>query len=199
MTRTEVDGMTSGRSAPSAERYAATSVFFHWMMAALVIATLLVAWRLEQSTGAQRGALIRLHKSIGLTILVLAAGRVLNLILARHPGAIPLSRWERHGARIVHAAFYLLLVAIPLSGWAMISADAGKTKTFWWGWLYWPKISWLTDLPPAARLSVHGALATTHLALALTLVALLAVHLAAVIKHEAFDNVRQVRRMFWKH
>jgi cytochrome b561 len=180
------------------ERYPLSAIVLHWVTAALVAGSLLTALWLEQSTGAQRGELVRLHKSLGLTILVLSAVRVIGLAWLRRPTPHGQKPWERRASRALHATFYGLLLAIPLCGWAMISADSGNRKTLWFGWLHVPKIQLLADLPAATRLHVHGLLANLHLALALTLLALLLVHVAAVAKHELRDDVRQLRRMTWK-
>lgn len=180
------------------ERYARLAVLVHWVTAALVVTGLLLALWLEQRTGAERGQLIRLHKSVGLTILFVSVLRVACLAFLPRPAPISMTTWERRTAAAVHTMAYVLLISIPISGWAMISADSGKMKTFWFGWLYWPKIQALADLPPALRLKVHGVLAEVHLTLALSLVALLVLHIAAVGKHEFGDNVRQLRRMSWK-
>jgi cytochrome b561 len=180
------------------DRYPLLAVILHWVTAALVVAALVTALWLEQSQGAQRGALVRLHKSLGLTIFALSAVRVLGLALLRRPAAFPQSAWERRAARALHSLFYGLLLSIPLVGWAMISADASKYKTYWFGWLYVPKLQVFARLPGDARERLHDLLGQLHLALGLTLLALLLVHIAAVTKHELRDNLRQLRRMSWK-
>jgi cytochrome b561 len=191
--------MTSESGAAAGEdRYPALAVILHWATAVLIVGSLVTALWLEQSAGAQRGALVRLHKSLGLTILALSAIRVIGLALLRRPAALAQSAWERRAARALHSLFYLLLLTIPLVGWAMISADPGKYKTYWFGWLYVPKFKVIAELPAAARERLHDLLGQLHLALGLTLLALLLVHIAAVTKHELRDNLRQLRRMSWK-
>lgn len=179
-------------------RYSWLAVAVHWVTAGLVIGALLLALWLEQTSGAQRGALVRLHKSLGLTVLAVSFLRVASLVFLRRPAPLTLKAWERRAARTLHTLLYLLLLTIPLVGWAMISADGGKFKTLWFGWLYVPKIQAIADLPEGTRKAVHALLGDLHLALGLALVALLLVHVGAVVKHEARDNVRQLRRMMWK-
>ena len=185
-------------SAVGPQRYSGFAVAVHWLTAAMIVLTLLVALWLEQRTGAQRGALVRLHKSIGLTIFFVSFIRVFSLTVLRPPLALELKPWERRAAGLTHTALYVLLLLIPLTGWAMISADGGGRKTFWFGLLYWPKIRWLADLADPTRSRLHDFLGELHLALGLAILVLIVIHVAAVAKHERIDRYAQLRRMTWK-
>lgn len=161
-----------------------------------MILSLVLAWRFEGLEGAARGAPIRLHKSVGITLLALVAARLVWR-LARPPPPFPteMPRREQVAARAVHWSFYLLLIAQPLVGWAMISADAEGRVTRLWGAVGWPRIKVLAELPPPVRDSVHAALAAAHLWLGLLLVALIGVHVLAALKHRLFDRPHLPPRM----
>ena len=177
------------------ERYDGVAIALHWLLAGLILANLLLALNFEQLHGAARGAPIRLHKSIGVTILVLGLARGLWR-LARRPPPLPpeLSPLTRRTAKAAHAGLYVLMVVTPLSGWAMISADAGGRSTVIWGAAPWPRIRALVDLPPATREVLHTALNGVHLALGLTLAALIAVHVAGAFRHQ-LRGVRELERI----
>lgn len=161
--------------------YDGLSIVLHWAIAVLVLTALLLAWRFEGLEGAARGAPIRLHKSIGVTVLVLSLVR--PAWRACHP-VTPTAgaEIERRLAKAVHLGLYGLLVLMPLSGWAMISADSAGRPTRVWGLVPWPRLRLLADLPAPLHEQVHGVLGAIHLAIALTLVALIALHVAAAVK-----------------
>jgi cytochrome b561 len=181
--------------ARSPDRYSLPAVAFHWLTFGLVFVNLGLAWRFEYLEGAERGALIRTHKSIGITVLLLTVLRILWRAVDRRPPALPLRPWERRLARAVHTGLYGILVAIPLSGWAMISAAAEGRPTLWFGLVPWPRIAMLAELADSQREPLHKLLGATHLGLALLLCLLVAVHLAAVLKHQLIDGHRQLERM----
>jgi cytochrome b561 len=177
-------------------RYTRIAMALHWAIAVLVLLNLLLAWRFEGLEGAARGAPIRLHKSIGVTILALMVVR-LGWRLARPPPpfAAHLGPAERRLARAVHWSFYGLLILQPLVGWAMISADAGGRPTRVWGALPWPRIQALADLTPALREEVHGWLGAVHLGLGLAIAALVVAHVAGALKHQFWDHDGALRRI----
>src|SRR6185503_10525195 len=76
--------------------------------------------------------LFQLHKSIGLTILMLSFVR-LGWRLANPTPALPtgMSTWEHFAARGVHVLFYVLMIAIPLMGWATVSSAPLAVPTMW--------------------------------------------------------------------
>jgi cytochrome b561 len=177
------------------DRYTPPAIALHWLTAALVFVNLGLAWRFGYLEGAERGALIRTHKSIGITVLLLTVLRILWKAIGRRPPSLPLRSWERRLARAVHTGLYVILVAMPLSGWAMISAAAEGRPTLWFGVVPWPRITLIADLPAWRREPLHELLGGTHLALALLLCMLVALHIAAVLKHQLIDGHRQLKRM----
>jgi len=101
------------------DRYSGTQIALHWLSAVLVICTLTLPYAqdlLADLLGGT-GGVFTLHKSLGLSILLLTLLRL--LVRARH-GAPQLqadnARWQRRAAGLTHGMLYLLLMAMPLSG-----------------------------------------------------------------------------------
>ena len=82
----------------------------------------------------QSFAVTQLHKSIGITILLLSLIR-LGWRLTNPPPPEPptLAPWERMLSQVVHWGFYFVMIAMPLTGWLMVSASktAIPTVLFW--------------------------------------------------------------------
>ena len=104
-------------------RYSTVSLLMHWGIALAVLIQVLLITAHENTEGPISGQFVMLHKSLGLTILVLTLARI-GWRMA-HP-AIPLSPdlpgWQRIAARATHVLFYLALIAIPMTGWLASSA-----------------------------------------------------------------------------
>lgn len=176
------------------ERYPAALVAIHWITAALVVLNLLLAVRFVGLEGAARGSLIRLHKSIGCSILLITGLRLLVRLRGPMPPALG-EGWRRRLAANVRFALYGLLVLIPLSGWAMISAARPLRPTRVFGLFVWPTLTPIAELPPGLRTGAHDLLAALHLAAALLLVLLLATHIAGAVTHRSRDGAMPIRRM----
>jgi len=101
------------------DRYSGTQIALHWLSAVLVICTLSLPYAqdLVADLLGGTGGVFTLHKSLGLTILLLT---VLRLLVRAWHGAPRLladsARWQRSAAKLAHGALYLLLLAMPLSG-----------------------------------------------------------------------------------
>ena len=177
-------------------RYDRLATVLHWTIALLVAANLLLALGFENLDGEARGRLIRIHKSLGVTILALALLRLLWR-LARPAPALPagFGPATRRWARTVHAVLLWLPLILALSGWAMISADEGAYRTLVFGWFEWPKIAPLTTAPAGVREGLHAILGAAHLSLALALVVLVAGHAGAALKHQFLDGAPLFERM----
>ena len=108
----------------SADRYSRIAILLHWAIALLILTNLVVGYFMEGLTGPTRRSVIGFHVSSGMTILALTAVRVLWRLTHDPPPYPPGMRgWERHAASMVHVALYVMMVAMPLSGWALLSAN----------------------------------------------------------------------------
>ena len=182
----------SGRS-----RYSAVAITFHWVIAALILTNIGLAWYFLTLHGEAQVAPVMLHKSIGITVLLLSVLR-LGWRLAVPAPKLPetLLSWERIAAKTVHVGFYVFMIAMPLSGWAWVSASPliKVHPTVLYGLVRWPAIPYPgfdSDQLHAAR----KAFEFTHENLALVAYALIALHVGAALKHLVIDRDDVVGRM----
>lgn len=105
-------------------RYTRVAILLHWAIAALIIANLVVGYVMEDLTGTSRSTALNFHYSSGLTVLLLTVVRVVwRLTHESPPHPESMKPWERHAASLGHFALYLVMVLMPLVGWAVISAN----------------------------------------------------------------------------
>jgi cytochrome b561 len=162
---------------------------FHWLVAALILAQGVIGLTMVQmGLTPAKVRVFALHKSIGMTILALVLLRIAWRLGERrpaHPPAMP--RWQRRAARVVHLALYVLILAIPLSGWWFNSAS--NAPLVWFGWLNLPSLTGGYDpvWKPRALL--------VHQTLFWVLVALLVAHVGAALWHHFRERDDVLRRM----
>ena len=136
------------------------------------------------------GLIIGLHKSTGILILVLTVGRLLWRLTHRPPPlADTVKGWEKGLAHAVHWSFYLLMFALPITGWLMTSAGARKYPIDFYGLFPIP------FLPVAQDKSAANIYAERHELLGFIVAALILLHIAAALKHHLFDKDNTVLRM----
>ncbi len=170
-------------------RYSATAQLLHWVMAALLFATVAIAWVMlaMPRTAPTREDVYTLHKSIGLTLLALVALRL--AWRASHP-APPLPEhhagWERAAATVSHWMLYVVMIGMPISGY-LVSAGGGNAITYF-GWFTVPGIP--------KNLAVREAADWVHVAVGQWLLyALVGLHLVATIWHVAVKRDGLLDRM----
>lgn len=155
-------------------RYSLLQRLLHWGMAALMLAMLVIGLLLANDLYL-RPALLALHRPLGLALALLA---LLRLALRWHLGAPPLPadlpRGQALLARASHGLLYGLMIALPLLGWAQLSAG-GMPVTLWSG----------TVLPPLlpASTTAHALLHGLHQLAAWTLALLVLGHAGAALHH----------------
>lgn len=95
----------------------------HWVMATMIVAMLFIGVGMVASVSERHAALVAIHKPLGVAVLVLVCVRVVVRLSSRAPG-LPgdLPAWQRAAAHGSHIALYALMIAMPLVGWAMLSA-----------------------------------------------------------------------------
>jgi cytochrome b561 len=179
-------------------RYGVVAMTLHWLLAAAILFMLGLGPYMTglEETDPWTFPLFQLHKSIGLTILMLSVVRLLWRLANPVPMLpIQMKPWERVGARTVHVLFYVLMIAIPLMGWATVSSAALAVPTTWFGLFEWPHIPFLADLPRAEKRMIEGPLAATHSVLAFSMLALMGLHAAAALKHHFRDRDDVLKRI----
>lgn len=156
------------------ERFSILSRLLHWLMAILVLAMLFIGVGMVTSL-ANYHRLVAIHEPLGIAILALVAIRLVNRLLSPPP-PLPaeMPGWQRFAALASHALLYALMFALPLVGWAMLSAADYPIVLA--GSLHLPAI-----LPHDATL--YAMLHKTHSILAYLLFATFLVHLAAALLH----------------
>lgn len=171
-----------------ATRYTATAIALHWLVALLILAAFpLGIYAHELVFSPLKLKLISYHKWLGVTIFLLTVARL--AWRATHtppplPATIP--AWQQRAAHGLHHLLYVLLLAIPLSGWLMSSAKGFPVVYLG-----------LVQLPDLVGRSTELAELMTgvHQILNLALLALVGLHVAAALKHHFIDRDATLRRM----
>jgi cytochrome b561 len=171
--------MPNQRNPPT--RYTAVAQLFHWVIAALIVTQFALAWTADDlPLGMHKLALLARHKSVGMTILLLAILRLLWRFRNPPPelpaGMTPI---ERTVARATHIAFYLLLFAMPITGWTMSSAK--NYSVSWFGLFTWPNLIAPND-------AAFNVLKSTHDYLSYALFSIAVLHILAALKHHFWNK-----------
>jgi cytochrome b561 len=169
------------------QRWGALAQLFHWLIVVLLIVQVWLAERADELTGMGKLRELAKHKSVGITILMLVILRLLWRSSNPHP-PLPdsMKPYERRLAHFSHVALYLLLFAIPLSGWTMSSARGFPVS--WFGFFQLP------DLVPKSR-PLYEWLVITHVTLVCVLAAVVTLHIAGALKHHLVHKDDVLKRM----
>ena len=169
-------------------RYSAVAQLLHWVIAALIVTQFTLAWKAEDlPLGMHKLGLLARHKSFGMTVLMLAMVRLLwrfkNAPPPLPPGMKPI---ERFLAKATHVAFYVLLFAMPITGWMMSSAK--NYSVSWFGLFTWPNLIQQSD-------DAFIFLRDTHEVLSDALFVIAALHILAALKHHFWNKDDVLVRM----
>jgi cytochrome b561 len=162
-------------------RYTGVAQAFHWIIAGLIVTQFILAWMAEDlPLGMHKLAMFARHKSVGMTVLMLAILRLLWR-LKHPPPDLPagMSPVERRLARATHMAFYVLLFAMPITGWMMSSAK--NYSVSWFGLFTWPNLIGQNE-------AAFNFLKATHDYLSDVLFAIAVLHVLAALKHHFWNK-----------
>jgi cytochrome b561 len=177
-------------------RYTLVAIILHWVMAlgVLALAGIGLAMTHLNLDPLRLFQLYQLHKSIGITILLAAILR-LAWRLAHRPPALPSSMtpFTRKVAEGSHVLLYFALFALPLTGWALVSASVLGIPTVLYGVVPWPHLPILSTLEN--KKPVEDALKLIHAYGAWALIALVAGHAGAALHHHFIAKDDVLRRM----
>ena len=179
-------------------RYGTVAMTLHWLTAALVIANICIGLYFAQLSGdnANLFALVQTHKSIGLTVLVLSLIRLLwRLVNPVPPLPAGMSPPLRFAAHATHFLLYFLIIAIPLSGWALVSSSPLGLPTMYFGWFEWPHIGFLADLPRAQKIPLRHDFGAIHVYLAWSAIVLIPLHVVGALYHQFYRRDDVLKRM----
>ncbi|MEE8573830.1 MAG: cytochrome b [Thermodesulfobacteriota bacterium] len=176
------------RLTDTSESYGAVTIIIHWAAAALLYALFLSGLYmtgLEYSDPWYHRA-PDLHKSFGLCFFLLFVIRLLWRAVSRKPEMVPMPKWEKTVATLVHRSFYPLLFLIPVCGYLISTADGRGVEFFG-----------LFTVPPILS-GVEGQedmAGAAHLYIALFTVLLSGLHSLAALKHHFIEKDATLRRM----
>ena len=161
---------------------------FHWLIVLLIITQWVIAERADDlPNGLAKLQTLALHKSIGMTVFMLAIIRLVWRWANPVPTLEGLAKgWERVAAGFSHVALYALIFAMPISGWLMSSAHAYSVS--------WFHIFQLPDLmQPNHELAEQ--LEDLHKLLFKVLVGVAVLHALGALKHHVIDRNTVLKRM----
>jgi len=193
--------MSSGVSYPADEvpfpakatpgqAYSLAAIVLHWTIALLILIQIGLGWYMNEAVpdhSPAQAAVLPLHISVGLTILLLVLVRI-GVRLVHRPPPLPddMAAWEKGLAGASHLVFYLLMLALPLTGWALVSLG-GKPIAFWG--LPWPQLPGMGAVfgsPPSHAL--RHQLSHIHVYILIWVILInLVLHVAGALKHQ-FDG-----------
>lgn len=176
--------------------YSGFAKLLHWLIALLIAGMVGLGVYMTDVEGdfQYKLWLYQLHKSFGVTLFALVLIRLAWRQISPPP-VMPadMSVWERRAAKSAHSALYVLMLALPLSGWARVSASPLSIPTEVFGLFTLPHIPWLASLPSETKQAWEPVFQTVHWAIAWVLVAVVAVHALAALRHALIlkDDVMQ--------
>jgi cytochrome b561 len=160
---------------PTHSHFSPLQRLLHWTMAVLILTMLFVGVGMVATVSHAHDTLIAIHRPLGMAILLLVLLRI-GVRLKRGSPPLPddMPALQRAVARLSHLVLYALMLAMPLIGWSMLSAEGYPVILF--GSVHLPPI-----MPHSVRLFALLRALHTYLALALFLTVL--GHLAAALFH----------------
>jgi cytochrome b561 len=195
--------MTAAASSMSAagaggrSTYSAVAILLHWLIAALILTNIGLAWYFGTLKGPAEVAPLALHKSIGITVLLLTLVRIAWRLINRPP-PLPatMKPWERWAAKATHVLFYVIMLGMPLSGWAMVSASPliKVHPTVLYGVVPWPAVPY-GHMDSDTLHGLRKLFGKTHGLLAWVAYFTIAIHVAAALKHMFIDRDDVMGRM----
>lgn len=166
------------------QRYSGGAILLHWTIALALGFQLALGFSMPKD---ERGfELFQLHKSIGITILLLSLARLAWRLTHRPPPPVE-GGFQGFLAKAVHTGLYVFMIGMPLTGWAVVSTSRIEVPTVFWGLFSWPHL-------PLPR-SVNELAEETHEILALVVLALIALHVAGALRHQFLLKDGLLRRM----
>lgn len=176
-------------SRDAARKYSGLAMLLHWTIAALV----LVQWEIseaaeEASSKAAQGEIMANHFAIGMLIFALVVVRLIWRQVSPPPQMNEAhAAWERTTARIVHFAFYALLLVMPIAGWVALSSFGERINVF--------GLFTLPVLPVGIDEARGKAIFDLHAVAGVTLIVLGLVHGLAALKHQFLDKDGTLAKM----
>ncbi|MEZ5998201.1 MAG: cytochrome b/b6 domain-containing protein [Hyphomonas sp.] len=172
----------------SSSRYTTVAILLHWTLAVLLVFMIWLGWNMEDSASR-----FQLHKSIGISILVLTIARILWRWM-NPPPPLPddMAPREMLLSHLVHRGMYVLMVLLPLLGWFLVSTSKKQVPTILFDTVRWPHLPFTEGLRGG---TLHEVAEFLHSKGAWVLIVLLALHVAGAVKHEIAAEQGVLKRM----
>ncbi|TWB58277.1 cytochrome b561 [Rhizobium sp. ERR 922] len=180
---------TATTAETSTARYRSSQRLLHWLMAIVIISALVIGLYCSYLTPGipLRRALLDIHKSLGMTALFLIAIRLpLRLSLGEPAYQRPLGVFNHYAARGAHILLYILMILMPLAGYA--TSAAGGHDLPWFGLFQWPNLL-------SHDKGLERAAAEIHEYGAYCLYAIVSLHILAALWHHFVRKDEVLKRM----
>jgi cytochrome b561 len=166
------------------EKYPASMRAMHWLMAILIFGQIFVGWFMTPYDEAREplvGQLYWWHKSFGLLVFLFVFIRLTIRLRHKHP-ELPetLPALDRKLAHLAHRVLYFLIVMLPITGYTISSTYEFSDGVTFFGIV-------VPELFPHNKVAYEAA-DLLHAILAYTLLAVVVMHVAGVVKHRYFDG-----------
>ncbi|MGH6887582.1 MAG: cytochrome b [Rhizomicrobium sp.] len=182
-------------------RYGTVAMTLHWLIAALLLTNIALGLYMAEimaDRDPMHGAVLQFHKSVGLTVLMLSLLRVAwRIVNPAPPLPQTMSPTTKRLAHLSHFFLYIFILVIPLTGWAMVSAERSGAPTNFFGLLHWPNLPFFAHLARPEKISLHHGFNVAHLYLALSALALVPIHIAGAFYHRGRKDDVLARMVPW--
>ncbi|MDR3532879.1 MAG: cytochrome b [Rhodopila sp.] len=165
-------------------RYNTVSLVLHWVIALGILALICIGLTMTHLGLApmRKFQLYQLHKSIGITVLLAVFLRIVWRLTHRPPPLPAMPLIEKAAAEGTHWLLYVLMLVMPLTGWALVSVSPFNLPTVLYGLIPWPHLPVFPEL--TNKVQVEAVMKIIHGKLGWFLTALIALHAGAALRHQ---------------
>ena len=172
---------------PTDVMYTRTAIALHWLTVALIATGFTLGkWMVGLPIAPQTLRIYAYHKWIGITVFLVTIARLAWRYTHPVPPLAGLPAWQRRAAAASHVSLYVLMLAVPVSGWLFSSASG--VQVIYFGLIALPNLVPRDD-------ALAATLKSAHFALNFTLLALVLVHAGAALRHHFVERDRVLLRM----
>lgn len=178
------------RPAEQRSTYSRGAIWLHWTIGLLIIANIVIVFAHEGVDKEFGRTMMGWHKAIGITVLFLSVAR-LGWRLTHRPPPFPetVKAWEKRLAHLVHWLFYILIIALPLSGWLWMSAMETPRPLSFFGLFPIP------FLPVSRGEASADLLHEAHELMGFGAIGLIVLHVVGAFKHQLVEGNNYLARM----
>lgn len=185
------------RSSPAVTRYDSVAMGLHWAIALLILGDFALAQsfaRFSPGDTLYFTSAYDLHMSVGLCVLLLSMARIAWRLTHRPPPLPRMAILLRVLAGVSHALLYVFMLAVPLSGWLILSVRHQATSVF--GLFRWPwTLPVIVTMSHPNRVTLHDAVLPAHIWMSYAGMCLVGAHVLAALYHHFARRDDVLRRM----